>query len=313
MKRLPLLACLFLSACGGHAGPYRIAPVEPTALSPSAAPVFYVVPFQDKRHQSALYTGRSRYEDVLVEAQGITAAAKAWQSRPWGSVAWLWHRAFVKAMAGSGADVAAATDPIEDDAVALKQASAAGAKYLLSGRIDRLEIGKVGADDLLNTNFSGTNYPMHMEVRLRVLKVPDGQPALDKPWTYDRRFFDPTRLGSPDQQTFPSFFLVGLQDASLKLSGQADLRTLAGLPAYTATPTPTLTPMAIPPTPGPSPTPAPTAAPTPDDQPYWVNPKTGHKVDPAWNFDPEDGTPRDAFILRQPTPRPTPVRPTAPR
>jgi hypothetical protein len=70
--------------------------------------------------------------------------------------------------------------------------------------------------------------------------------------------------------------------------------------------------MTTPPTAGPSPTPAatltPSAEPTPDLNPYWVNPKTGKKVDPSWNFDPEDGTPRKDFILRQPTPKPTPSR-----
>jgi hypothetical protein len=75
--------------------------------------------------------------------------------------------------------------------------------------------------------------------------------------------------------------------------------------------------MSTPPTPGPSPTAGakatPTPLPTPDGQPYWVNPKTGKKVDPKWNFDPEDGTPRKDFVLRQPEAHPTPTRQLAPR
>lgn len=313
MRRLLIAATVLLSACGGHAGPYRIAPAEPVQLSPTAAPVFFIAPFSDHRSEPALYKGRSRYEDVLVEADGITQTAAVWQDRPWGSLAWLWHRQFVRSMAGSGVDVSAAELPTEDESALLTRAGEAGAKYLLSGRIEKAEIGKKGADDFLGTNFSGTNYPMQLKAHLRVVEVASGQPALDKDWTYERRFFDPTRMGAPDRQTFPSFFLVGLQDAAQKLSGLGELRALAGLPAYTPTPTPTVTPMVTPPTPGPSPTPEPTAVPTPDEGPQWINPKTGHKVDPAWNFDPEDGTPRDQFILRQPTPRPTPVRPTEAR
>jgi hypothetical protein len=51
---------------------------------------------------------------------------------------------------------------------------------------------------------------------------------------------------------------------------------------------------------------------TPDEGPYWINPKTGKKVDPNWNFDPADGTPRSQFILKQPEKK-EPKRPTEAR
>lgn len=313
MRRLLIAAFTLLSACGGHAGPFRLAPAEPVGLSPTAAPIFYLAPFKDSRRQKELYRGRSTYESVAVEAQGLSLSSQAWQQRPYGGVALLWHRQLAQTLAASGVGIAVAEEPVADEAAALRQAGDAGAKYLVSGALHRGEIGKKGADGLLSTNFTGTYYPMLIQARVRVIEVASGQAALDKPWTYERRFFDPTRLGAPDHQTFPGFFLAGLRDATQRLTGDAELRALAGLAPFTPTPTPTSTALAVPPTPGPTPTAAPTPVPTPDDKPQWVNPKTGKKVDPSWNFDPEDGTPRKEFILRQPTPRPTPARVTAPR
>lgn len=313
MRPYWLFALVFLSACGGHAGPHRLAPAAPLAISPSAAPLFYVVPFSDRRSFKGLYKGRSPYEDVNIAAEGITLSSRAWQDQPYGSVALLWHRQLAQSLHDAGLAVAVADEPIEDESVALSQAGDKGAKYLLSGRIQKLEIGKKGADDLMGTNFSGTNYPMLLTARLKAVEVASGQAPVSKDWTYKRVFYDPTRLGAPDYKTFPSFFLVGLKDATVKLAQSDELRGLAGLPPVTPTSTPTPTPLAVPPTPGPSPTPMPTVEPTPDLGPHWVNPKTGKKVDPNWNFDPEDGTPRKDFILRQPTPKPTPARVTAPR
>jgi hypothetical protein len=318
LKRLLCLLSLGLSACGAHAGAFRMAPVAPVALSPSAAPVFYLLPLQDHRRQREIWRGRSRYEDVTVEAEGLSLSAKAWQGRDYGSLPLLWHRQAGQALAEqSDYPVAVAADPAADQAAALSAAAQAGAKYLLRGDIVTGQMDKRGADMFFHTNVSGTNYIFQMKLQLKAVDVATGKQALDKPWSFERTFYDPTMLGSADYNTFPPFFALGLQDAAQHLPGSTDLRQLAGLPALTATPTATPTPMTTPPTPGPSPTAGakatPTPLPTPDGQPYWVNPKTGKKVDPKWNFDPEDGTPRKDFVLRQPEAHPTPTRQLAPR
>lgn len=313
MAKLCLIAlALFLHACGGHAGPFRMQPATALEPRPEAEPFFYTVPFEDRRTRTEIHRARIRYESVSVEAEGLSLTA-AWQKRPYGGMALLWHRQWSQALAATEAGAAAAQDPVLDGTQALRLAGEAGARYLVSGRLEKLEIGKKGADQLVGTAFSGMHYPMELRARVRVKEVASGQVVLDKLWTYRRLFYDPTRMGAPDHQTFPSFFGVGLKDASEKLAGWDELRTAVNLPTYTRTPTPTATPLTEPSTPGSTPTPAPTPVPTPDEGPYWVNPKSGKRVDPAWNFDPEDGTPRKEFILRQPTPRPTPVRPTAPR
>jgi hypothetical protein len=314
LKRLMLVATFFLSACGGHAGPFRVMPLEALSPDPQAQALFYVVPFEDRRKQAAIHLARSRYENVLVEAVGLSLTAQAWQQRPYGGMALLWHRQLAQALAATDAGARASDEPVPDEAAALRLAGDAGARYVILGRLTRLEIDKKGADPLMGTAFSGMNYPMTVEARVKVLEVASGQLSLDKPWTYQRRFYDPTRMGAPNHKTFPGFFSVGIQDAAAKLAGWDELRAVAGLAAFTPTPTPTLTPLTAPPTPGPSPTPIATAVPTPDTGPYWVNPKTGKRVDPDWNFDPADGTPRKEFILRQaPEAKPTPVRPTGAR
>jgi hypothetical protein len=247
----------------------------------------------------------------VVEAEGLSRGAQAWQARDYGAFSFLWHRQLQAAFAGGEIRTAASQEPL-DDAAALAAAKDAGAKVLLSGELEQGQIDKRGADEFLNTNFGGTNYTLRMKSKLRALDVASGKPVPVKDWSYSRVFFDPTRLGSPDYKTFPSFFVVGLKSAAEDFSGQKELRSLAGLPELTPTPTITPTPMTTPPTPGPSPTPAatftPVPEPTPDFQPYWANPKTGKKVNPDWNFDPEDGTPRKDFVLRQPAPKPTPIR-----
>lgn len=310
LKHFVLLVSLFSGACSAHAGAHRVSAAEPLALSPAAQPLFFLAPMADKRKFNAIHKTRSRYEDVEIEAADLTLTAGAWV-KPYGDVAFLWHRQLSRGLAVAGLGVSAAAEPL-DGAAALSAAGDSGAKLLLSGRLDILEIKKRGAD-FTGTNFTGTNYPLRLKARVKAVEVSSGRTVLDKDFEFKRRFFDPTRMGAPDHTTFPGFFLVGLEDAAAKLADWDELRALAGLPPVTPTPTATSTPLAVPPTPGPSPTVAPTPLPTVDASPYWVNPKTGAKVDPSWNFDPSDGTPRKDFILRQPAAKPTPERLSAPR
>jgi hypothetical protein len=250
-----LVATLFLSACGGHAGPFRVMPLEALETDPQAEVTFFLAPFEDRRKQIPIHVARNRHENVLVEAAGMSLTAQAWQQRPYRELALLWHRQLAHALAATDAGAKAAEGPVLDDATALRLAGDAGARYVILGRLTKLQIDKHGADPVFRTAFSGMIYPMIVEARVRVLEVASGQLSLDKEWAYERRFYDPTRMGSPDRQTFPGFFSAGMQEAAQRLAVWDELRKAAGLAALTPTPSRTPTALVDPPTPGPSPTP----------------------------------------------------------
>ena len=274
------------------------ATVSPTPTLTATQPMgLYLVPFQDKRRNPEIWSGRSMYEKVIVEPSGATTLAQTWQKRPFSNMSYFWHRQFAYALGSSGYAVTSADMPMLDEKAALEAAHAAGAKVLIEGQIRRLNMVKKGADDFLGTNFSGTNYYLNLEIQLKTIDIESGNVTIDKVVECQRAFYDPTRLGANDRDTFPRFFATGLPELALKVAGDEKLLQVAGLPTFTATPTKTATPEVRAPKPGDTPTIEPTA--TPDTGPYWINPKTGNKVDPSWNFDPADGTPRDKFILRQ--------------
>lgn len=334
--------CALFLCCAscGQTAPYLISPAPALLPSPTPVPVapapkpgrkhagtatptpnpavtaaagFYLAPFRDERVQKELHRGRGQYDAVTIKAEGLTQVAQAWQSSPWGSMALLWHRQVGQAFANAGLATMEAQDPPESESALETQAKAAGARYLVSGVLKRLDIDKRGADMLLGTNFGGTNYIFRVKAQLKVQDLSDGKAAVDRVWTFERSFYDPVRLGSDDSKTYPGFFVRGLDEAAKKLADETDLRALAGLPPVSPTPTPTATLETKAPPAGQLPEPTATPAPTPDNGPYWINPKTGQRVDPNWNFDPSDGTPRKDFVLRQPDKKPGPVSPTAPR
>jgi len=167
---------------------------------------------------------------------------------------------------------------------------------LVSGELKRFEFEKHGAD-LMGTSFTGTNYELYVQVDYTVRDLLRGEPVYTHKMVTKHVYYDPKRLGNDDSKTYPVFFVAGLEEAAFNVSAQPELRALVGLAPFTPTPSATRTQQAVAPPAGAEPTA--TVEPTPDKAPYWVNPKTGNKVDPSWNFDPADGTPRKDFILRQ--------------
>jgi hypothetical protein len=303
-RRGLILVLLFLAA-NGRAASYLIEPAPrwaavAEAVSPEAAPRFYLAPLKDKRGTQEVWSGHGYYDRVLMEPAGATLMAKAWGQRPYSAISYLFQRQLAYALGSAGYRVTMAEEPFVDDAAALVAAHLAGAQYLIQGQLKRLNLYKRGADAFLGTDLSGNNYTMNLDLDLQVLKVENAQKLLEEPLSFQRVFCDPTRLGSDDSVTFPRYFALGLPALALRVTDDAKLRQLAGLPTVTPSPTQGSAPEA---SAAPAPSPLPTA--TPDMGPYWVNPKTGKAVDPSWNFDPSDGTPRDKFVLHQGDPLPT--------
>jgi hypothetical protein len=336
MKRiLPLGLALFFCGCNAAAGNYLIEPaallvptptpapqplsptgealsVSPAAelqpLSPTAVAAslpapqrVFLVPFKDKRKSPYIYKGRAEYENVMLDASGRTTLAKSWQSLPMGDLSFLWHRQLAVELAKAGYDVSASAEPMEGEA-ALKAAKEAGAGLLLQGDLRKMGITKHGADLLFGTNYSGTNYTFYSTNEIKLKSVDSAAEKAKSTIDFEEVFLNEEHLGAADRGTFPVYFVMGLPHAARGVADDSALRKAVGLPTCTATPTVTPTPF---PTKRGSPMPTSIAAPagptptaTPDNMPYWYNPKTGKRVDPNWNFDPADGTPRKDFILR---------------
>jgi hypothetical protein len=273
LRRAALSVLLLFVSAGAHAYTYDVAAAP--ALAPTLATArVYLAPFKDSRKQRDLWKGNSRFEFVAVEAEDLSGQAKAWSDWDYEDLSFLWQRQLGQALAGAGFAVAEAPAPLPK--TKMEQAARfAGASYLVDGEIKRLDIGKRGSDGLFGTNFSGTDYTFTWEAHLRVEDLASGNTLLDKVFPYTQVFHDPTRLGRRDKDTFPVYFAQGLGQAAQALSKDLDLRTATGL--------------------------AGSASPTALEQPYWVNPHTGKRMDPSWNFDPADGTPRKDFVLRQPS------------
>lgn len=278
------------------------------ALSPSASALashaFYLAAFKDVRHQKELWKGNSNFDAVRVSAQDLSLQAGAWGSWDYSAVSFLWHRQLGHSLAEAGFSVQEAGPPGPP-----KEAEAAarlsGCAFVLEGELRRLDIGKRGSDEMVGTNFSGTDFTFELDAKVQLKSLSAGAAVLAKDFSFKHKYHDPTSMGSPDRETFPLYFLQGLQAAAESMSADKDLRRFAGLPALAPTPTPSPSPSPAAlqtPTPAlaapvqPAPSPSPTVV---DQSPYWVNPKTGNRVDPAWNFDPSDGTPRKDFVLRQ--------------
>ena len=315
--RFALILLSLLSASGAEGATYLVAPapaLEPAPASATASAgqgsrsVLVLVPFEDRRRQKELWKGSANFEAVQVEAAGLTLEAKGWRGGKFGSVSLLWHRQLGQALAQAGYAVSEADQPAEGAGAGESGAGGQGTSFQLGGELKRLDIAKRGSDGFLGTNFSGTDYTFSLAAHVTVKELATGRGSMDRNWAYTRVFHDPTSMGSSDQDTFPGYFLLGIQEASRRLADDGALRVLAGLPTCTVTPTPTPTanPKLVTPTPAAPSAPAvlgnATATPQPpDDQPYWVNPRTGKRVDHAWNFDPMDGTPRKDFVLRLPS------------
>lgn len=289
---------LALSAASGaraYTCDVAAAPPLPLAITPAPAGLarLELAPFVDGRRQKELWKGPGKFDLVAVAAEGMGTQAAAWKQADYGSMSFLWLRQLGQALAQAGFAVVEAPDPSPE--IQGQEARAVGASYLLGGEITRLDIDKVGADSVFETTFSGVNYFYTLESRIVVKDLRTGKTVLDRDWTDTHGFHDPTPMGRRDAVAIPEYFLRGLAQSADALARSDDLRAVVGL------------------APVPIPTPAPT--PFPDDgKPYWVNPKTGKRMDPSWNFDPTDGTPRKDFILRRPalptplaTPRATPT------
>jgi hypothetical protein len=228
----------------------------------------------------ALWSGEGKWNPVEVDAEGLDAQPKAWRSWDYASLSFLWQRQLGQALDGAGFAVQEAPPGLGPRAQA-RAALGLDLPRLLGGDIETLSMDKRGADSVFSTNFTGTFFTFFMMLRVRVTD-PRGRRVLDKSWTYRTSFFDPTRLGRPDKDTFPVYFARGLAQAAQALAQDPDLRTAVGLPAVI-----------------PSPAPTPPAA---DQRPYWIDPKTGQRMDPSWNFDPSNGMPRKDFVLVRPAP-----------
>lgn len=273
LRRAALSALLLFSSAGAQAYTYEVAAAP--ALTPTSGTArVYLAPFKDSRRQRDLWKGNSRVEFVAVEAEDLSGQAKAWSAWDYADLSFLWQRQLGQALAGAGFAVAEAPAPLPE-AKLEQEAHVCGASYLLDGEIVRLDIGKRGSDGLLGTNFSGTDYTFTLESHLRVEDLASGKTLLDKVFPYTQVFHDATRLGRRDRDTFPVYFTQGLGQAAGALSQDLDLRAATGLSE--------------------------SAISAALEQAFWVNPHTGKRMDPSWNFDPADGTPRKDFVLRKPS------------
>jgi hypothetical protein len=277
MRVVCFLLALFV-ATGAQAYTYDVAPA-PALLTGTAGIRVYLAPFVDRRGQRELWRGNDRLETVEVEAEGLTSQAKVWSRWDYASMSFLWQRQLGQALAGAGFAVEEAPEPVPDSVLLFQQARGTGALYLVDGDILRVDMGKRGSDQVFGTNFSGTDYSLSMEANVAVYDAASGKQVFKKDWSCEQWFHDPIKLGRRDRDTFPAYFAAGLAQAARGLAQDAGLRAAVGL----------------------APTPTPIPTPQPDDgKPYWVNPKTGKRMDPSWNFDPSDGTPSKDFVLKQP-------------
>ncbi|HTB22869.1 MAG TPA: hypothetical protein VK914_09200 [bacterium] len=282
---MPLfLACLAL-AVPARAFDYPVpaAPALPAALSASAR--MEVAPFVDSRGRKELWKGVGRMEIVGVEAEGLSAQARTWDQDAYGSLSFLWQRQLGQALAQGGFPVAETPAPAKDAADLEAGARSRGATLIITGDIQSLHIDKRGSDSVFGTTFSGIDYFFSMQARVVVKDLVSGKTLLDKEWKDFHGFHDPTPMGRSNGVAFPPYFLSGLSQSAEDLAADPDLRGTMHL----------------------APLPTPSQTPLPDDgKPYWMNPKTGRRMDPAWNFDPADGTPRKDFVLKVPGPLPSP-------
>jgi hypothetical protein len=300
MSKKLALAFLFLAGCG-RAGNFLIEAAPEPAGKGASPKRLLVAPFKDARLYRFIYGGKNGWDEVVVDAAGKTTMAKAWSGLKKGDLSYLWQRQLAYQLDDMGFSLSRAAEPLSQPE-ALSLAAQVQANYVLSGEIRKMGVDKHGADFLLGTNISGTNYSFRSLTHFDVLDAATGKPALSKDFKFEQVFLKKDFLGASDRETFPAYFNAGLAAAAQSVASDPDLRTLAGLPTLVPTPTPTFTPLVKPTaTPGPAlkvvtPTPVPTAS-----GPYWVNPKTGKRMDPSWKFDPEDGTPRSQFILHDPS------------
>jgi len=290
-------ACFFGTALfsAAEAGCYTYAvpavPASPVANPVSGSAFVYLEPFEDRRRVKDLWRGDGHFDRVAVEAKDLSVQAQAWQEDAYASMSFLWHRQVAQALTVAGFSVAVAPTPATDIQMQKAQARSRSARYLFNGKIQGLSISKRGADGLFGTTISGMNYIFSMQAHVTVTDLATDKALVDKDWSYLQTFHDPTRFGRRDRETFPVYFQSGLEQAAHNLAQDPDIRSAVGLPGTVAPSN--LNPESA------------TVTPSLDDRrPYWTNPKTGKRMDPAWNFDPADGTPRKDFVLHQPGPHP---------
>ncbi len=302
MFKSALLFVVLAFQCGcANASAYRVevAP-ESTSARPDGVPLIYLVPFKDARSTREIYTSRNgSWENVLIEDEARTSALPAWKALKLGDLSYLWHRQLALELANAGFAVKAAGQPLSE-ADALANAKSEGASYLMSGKISRLKIAKRGHDRLLGTNFTGTDYTFSSQIDL-VLKDSSGAVVVSKGLAFTRKFYNPEKMGSSDRETFPHYFMRGLPEAAHAVAADEALRKAVGLPTLTPTPTATATPeiSAEQADKAAKTTPVPQPSVTPEPGPYWVCPKDGKRMDPAWEICPYDGTKRKDFILKR--------------
>jgi len=284
---LPALCLLLaLAPSPARAHTYLLDPA-PSLATPSAAAYapLALSAWRDTRRHKELWQGMERARTVFIEARGLSLEARAWDSDDYGPISFLWQRQLACALADAGFSVAAA-GPATSTAALQATARDAGRRLLLDGEIRSLGFLRRGADTV-GTTFSGVNYTFTIAAALTAQDLGAGKPALARDWTFSHTFYDGAAFGSEDSRTFPVYTAAGLSLAAQALACDPDLRALAGLAPC------------APPAPAPASIPAAGAAPGTG---YWANPKTGAQVDPAWNFDPYDGTPRKDFVFHPGTP-----------
>jgi hypothetical protein len=248
----------------------------------------FLAAFADRRPNSAIYRGRAIYEEIRVDAAERPTLASSWTKLPEGDLSYLWHRELAYQLALAGFDRLSASAENLDAAQSLAAARQAGASVLLEGAILHFEIRTRGADKLMGTNFSGTNYKLSCETEMSLKHVSDGKELFKKRSNFETSFYNDEALGSNDSDLIPAYFALGLEAAATALSKDSDLRHALGLAI--------LSPSGE----RPSTTTLNGTSPSAGTGFYWVNPKTAKRMDPLWNFDPADGTPRKDFVLRRP-------------
>ncbi len=139
-----------------------------------------------------------------------------------------------------------------------------GARGVLDGRITRLEVRKRGDDPVFGTDVNGDDYVFILDLDLGLRPLAPGFRGASQSWEFSHTFHDPTRFGRAPKDTFPGYFAQGLSLAADSLA-----KALAAFEG--------------------------TAAPGGWEE-YWINPRSRRRMDPTWNFDPSDGTPRSRFV-----------------
>ncbi len=129
-----------------------------------------------------------------MDAQGKTSLAQAWSSQKSGNLSYLWHRQLAYQLDDLGYDISPAALPL-DDAAAVAAAKDACDSLVMEGEIQKLFITKRGADMLIGTNISGTNFNFKSQAQVQLKDAATGKVRLSKQFVYEHTFYNKKFFG----------------------------------------------------------------------------------------------------------------------